>query len=333
MERFVFIAAVTIAVLFGLGAVFGHGHNDGVGFHFDFDDDDGGFSPAPIVATDAGALAATVYAGDKLRIRHIVARVSIAPEDRSDFLIEINSPGGLPMPEVTVDGQEVTIDGRLRGRVSDCVGGGAEVRGYESATPERIPVITIRAPRELVLERSGAGTTEIGASQSLDLDFSGCSSATIGDIAGKLGLDLAGSGSIAVGAVRTLEADVAGSGDLRVAAVAEGANVDMAGSGTVTLASLTGSLSTDSAGSGMLVVEGGAVSVAEVDMAGSGDVTIAAPVETLKVSIIGSGDVEVANTVGDLDAEIAGSGSVVARSVSGNSSSEVFGSGEVRIGQ
>lgn len=333
MERFVFIAAVTIAVLFGLGAMFGSGHNDGVGFHFDFDDEDGGFSPAPIVATDAGALAATPYAGDRLRIRHIVARVTVTPEDRSDFSIEINNPGGLPMPEVLVEGRQITIDGRLRGRVDDCVGGGAEVRGYETATPERLPVITIRAPRDLVVERSGAGTTEIAASQSLDLDFSGCGSATIGDVAGKMGLDLAGSGSIVVGAVQTLEADVAGSGDVRVGAVAEGANVDLAGSGTVTLASLTGSLSTDSAGSGTLTVESGAVSVAEVDMAGSGDVSIAAPVEILKVSIIGSGDVEVANTVGDLDAEIAGSGSVLARAVTGNSSSEVFGSGEVRIGQ
>jgi hypothetical protein len=332
MERFVFIAAVTIAVLFGIGAMFGNGHHDGVGFHFDFDDE-GGFSPAPIVATDAGALAATAYAGDELRIRHIVARVTVTPEDRSDFLIEINSPGGLPLPEVSVDGSQITIDGRLRGRVGDCFDGGARVRGYEDATPERLPVINVRAPRELVLERSGAGTTEVGPTESLDFDFSNCGSATIGDVAGKLGVDLAGSGSITVGAVRTLEADVAGSGDLRVGTIAEGANVDIAGSGTVTLASLTGSLSADSAGSGMLSIEGGAVSVAEIDMAGSGDVNIAAPVETLKASIVGSGDVEVANTVGDLDAEIAGSGSVIARAVTGNSSSEVWGSGEVRIGQ
>lgn len=328
MERFVFITAVTIAILFGIGAVFGGGN------HFSFQIDDEGIGTAPIVETTAGQFAGEALQGSELRLRHLAAHVTITPEDRTDYLIEITSPGGTPMPTVSADEGRVIIDGQLRGRVSRCdESGGAELRGYGTVTNEQMPRITIRAPRALNVSRSGAGTTEIGASQSLDLEVSGCSSVTTADVVDELSVDLAGSANIRAGAARRLSADVAGSGEVFVANVAEGADVDIAGSGSVTIASLNGEFSADGAGSGNVAVQGGAVTLASIDLAGSGDVDIAATVQSLNVSIVGSGDVTVTNTVGELDADIAGSGGVSAQAVTGAIRQEVWGSGEVQVGQ
>ena len=327
MERFVFVVAVTIAVLFGIVAAFG-----GPDFNFHVDIDGGGTSP--VVETTAGRLEPQTYVGDELSLKHLVAFVTITPEDRTDYLIEIDSPGGTPMPTVSADGGRVVIDGRLRGRVSRCNDdGSAELRGYDTITTANVPRVNIRAPRALRVSRSGAGRTEIGATQELSLDLSGCGTVTAADVAGELDLDVAGSGDVHAGAARHLRADVAGSADVTVGAVAEGADVDLAGSGSVAIASLSGEFSADGAGSGNVSVGGGAITVANIDLAGSGDVDIAASVQTLRVSIVGSGDVDVSNTVGDIEADIAGSGGVSARAVTGAVRKEVWGSGDVNVGR
>jgi hypothetical protein len=334
MERFVFVAAITIAIIFGIGAVFG-GPNWS-SFHIDIDDGDGIRGVAPIVEVSPGRADVQTYAGGDLAIRHIAAIVTITPEDRTDITVEIdNTAGKLPMPTVGVEGGRVLIDGQLRGRVRDCdEDGGATVRGYGEGhfAAADLPRITIRAPRSVNLDRTGAGTTEIGATQELRLDISGCSTTTAGDVAGALEMDVAGSGDLRAGSARSLNADIAGSADIVIGAVAEGAEVDIAGSGSVTMASLTGDLNTDGAGSGNVEVQGGSVTTAEVDLAGSGGVTIAAPVQTLNVSIVGSGDVDVNGAVGTIEAEIAGSGSVSAQSVSGDVRKEIWGSGDVHVG-
>lgn len=329
MERFVFVAAVTIAIIFGIGAVFGGSHS----WNFEFDED-GERSRSEVVALVPGRMEAQAFAGDRLRIRSAAANVTIVSEDRADFLIEIdNSAGQAPMPEVSTDDGRVIIDGRLRGRISDCGPETVDLRGYGDVAVADLPRITIRAPRTLQIDRSGAGSTEIGATEALDVDFSGCGDATVGDVAGELTIDLAGSGEITVGAVRSLDIDLAGSGDISVGAVAEGANIDIAGSGTVTIASLSGELQTDSAGSGTVVVQAGAVSAANIDLAGSGDVQIAATVQSLDVNIVGSGDVDVDAQVGEIDAEIAGPGNVRVASVTGAVRQQVWGPGSVTVGQ
>jgi hypothetical protein len=330
MERFVFVAAVTIAIIWGAVAMLGGGRF----IHFSGDwDIDADARMAPLVQVAPGNMASQSYVGAELDLEHLAANVVITTEDRTDFAIEIANPAGrVPMPEVTVEGGRVTIDGQLSRRIERCTNGGADLRDYGSVSAEELPRITIRAPRVLEVDRSGAGSIEIGPTQSLDLDFSSCGSGTVGDVAGALNIDLAGSGQISAGAAQTLSADVAGSGTLSVGAVAQGANVDIAGSGEVRIASLNGDLSSDGAGSGNLSVQGGAINQASIDLAGSGDVDIAASVRSLNASIVGSGNVDVAGEVGDIDADIAGSGNISARSVTGAVRKEVWGSGDVRVG-
>jgi len=334
MERFVFVAAIAIAIMFGAWAAFGGGI--GSSFHVEWDDDDGGRGTAPVIATSPGSMAAEVFPGTELRIRNIAAIVTITPEDRTDFSVEIdNAAGQLPMPTVTADASRLIIDGQLRGRVRDCGDdGSANVRGYGDGEFEasELPRITIRAPRALHVDRSGAGSTDIGATQSLELEVSGCSTTTAADTAGELTLDIAGSGRVITGSALSLDADIAGSADVTTGAIASGASIDIAGSGSVTMASLTGDLNSDGAGSGDVRINGGAITVANIDLAGSGDVDIAATVQDLDVSIVGSGGVNVSAQVGNIDAEIAGSGSVSAPTATGSVRQEVWGSGSVEIG-
>jgi hypothetical protein len=218
MERFIFVAAVTIAIIIGVVATFG-GH---WGPHFSFNIDDvDARGTSPVVAVSPGRAASQAYAGSELRLNDLAARVIITPEDRTDFAIEIdNSAGRVPMPVIRTEGTRVIVDGQLRNRIANCRSDGADLRGYENVSGDQMPLVTIHAPRDLNVHRSGAGTTEIAASQSLDLDFSGCGSATVADVAGDLSLDVAGSGVVRAGAAHKLSADVSGSGEVSVGAVA-----------------------------------------------------------------------------------------------------------------
>lgn len=323
MERFVFVAAVTIAIIWGVVAMFGGGRF----IHWDIDG-----RAAPLVEVAPGNLEAQSFAGDRLNLRYLAAHIVITPEDRDDFLIEVANPAGrTPMPTVSVQSGRVIIDGQLRGRIRRCVDGGADLRDYGAVTAEELPHVIIRAPRTMRVSRSGAGSLEIGPTEELALDFSSCGAATVGDVAGELNVDMAGSGRVQAGGARYVDADLAGSGELRVGTVSAGANVDLAGSGSIHFASLTGDLSADGAGSGSVAISGGSIGVANVDLAGSGGVTIAAPVRRLVVSIVGSGDVDVLGEVGDIEANIAGSGSVTARAITGTIRKDVWGSGDVRV--
>lgn len=328
MERFIFVAAVTIALITGAFYFFG-----GPSWSVNMGDFELGGRTDPVVETAPGRLEPQTYAANGISVRFAAAHVVVTPEDRQDVAIEIDNPGRLPMPEVRLDGGELIVDGRLRRRLGDCSPEGVEVRGYGAIATADLPRVAIRAPRRVDVAIGGASNAEIGAAEAVDAEFTGCGRAQIADVAEALSIELAGSGHVAAGAARSLDADLAGSGAIETGAIGELAEIDIAGSGGVTIAALTGALSLDGAGSGNLAVQGGAVTEADIDLAGSGDVTINAPVERLTVSIVGSGDVDVEGAVGNINAEIAGSGGVRAASVTGSVQKEVWGSGDVVVGQ
>jgi hypothetical protein len=330
MERFVFVAAIVVASIFALGAVFGS-HRDGWGIHFSMDDEDG-MGTAELVQLAPAQLPAQTYQADRIRLRHIAARVVVTPEDRTDVSIEIDNPGGAPTPEISLSDGRLTVDGHLRGRVGECTDEGADLRGYGFVSHDQMPLITIRAPRQLDLAITGAGTAEIGDTQSLELDLNGCADVTAGAVAGEANLDLNGSGDVVIGPSQAAYVDINGAGSARIEAVRGDSDVEVNGSGRVTLAHVTGSFSMESRGSGMVEVLAGEVTEADIELFGSGQVTIGAPIQTLRVNIFGSGDVDAPVAVGDLDADIFGSGDVRVQSVTGTMRQEVRGSGEVRVG-
>jgi hypothetical protein len=324
MERFVFVAAITFAIIFGIVAMAGGGRH----FHFDID---GRTDPVMRVAP-GHAPVQTLAAGDELRFKYLAAHVTVTPEDRQDVSIEITNPGRVPMPTIARDGNDIVVDGHLANRV-DCENeDGADVRGYGRLALADMPQIVIHAPRSLHVEYDGAGVAEIGASQALNLEVSGCGRATAGDVAGALEVAVRGSGGVRAGAAHSLDASVFGSGGSAIGAVADGAEISTFGSGSITVASLTGSLKSRSHGSGGVDVSGGSITNAEFDLFGSGGANVAAPIQHVKVSIHGSGDVSVHGAVGDVDASIFGSGSVHATSITGAVHKDIVGSGDVTTG-
>jgi hypothetical protein len=332
MERFVFVAAIVVASIFAIGAIFG-GHRDGWGIHFNMNDDEGGYGTAELVELAPAQISAQSYQAGSIRLRHIAARVVVTAEDRPDVSIEIDNPGHTPTPQVSLEAGRLTVDGQLRGRLGECSADGVHLRGYAYVSSAQLPLITIRAPRDLDLSFTGAGIAEIGPTQSLDLNVNGCAQANAGDVAGEANLDLNGSGRIVLAGAQRASVDLNGSGEVRVEAARAGADAEVNGSGDITFATLTGPLSIDNRGSGSLNVGGGAVTHAEVELFGSGRVSLNAPIERLNVSIFGSGDVDAPVTVGELDAEIFGSGDVRVQAVSGSMRQESRGSGSVRVGR
>jgi Putative auto-transporter adhesin, head GIN domain len=326
MERAVFYIAIVVAAMFALGALVDgpHVRISGMG--------EFGHHAEPVIEVKPEQIAERAYVAGESSVRHAAVRLVVIPEAREDFAVEIDNPGKLPSPQVSLENGRLVIDGRLRGRVGDC-GDEVEVRGYGDIPIDELPQVRLRTPMNLELRVDSAGPTEIGPSGALDAAFSGCGNAEIGDVAGELKLDLAGGGKLHAGAAQSLDLDSAGSAGATIGAVREGAQVSIAGSGDVAIAALTGALDASTAGSGELEVSGGDVAKADISLAGSGSARIHAPVQKLEVSIVGSGEVDVVGAVGDLDAEIAGSGNVRVSSVTGPVRQRVMGSGQVQIGR
>lgn len=325
MERLVFVGAIVIAAIYALCTFWGP--------NISFGDDHPMGRIDPVMQVAAGNMAPQSYSATEVDVRYAAAMVVVTPEDRADISVEIANPGQLPMPTVEVDGNEVTINGHLRGRIGDCQdGGGARVRGYGEFNGDQLPRITIRTPRNVHYSAGGAVSTQIGSANQVNASFSGCADSTIGDVAGTLDLDVAGSGDVRTGTAQVLNVDIAGNSEVTTGAISQSANIEIAGSGEVTIASLTGSLESEGAGSGNLTIQAGAITNARLEMAGSGEANIAATVQNLEVEIVGSGDVDVTAAVVNVDADIAGSGSVTVKSASGSVRRSIMGSGELNIG-
>lgn len=323
MERFVFITAIVVAVGYAIVAMVSST------VHVDLGD---GVGAAPIVQLAAGNMASRTYQGTELEIKHAAALVTVTPEDRQDYAIEITNPGHAPMPTISVDEGHIVIDGNLRGRIGDCSKDSVDLRGYANVARTDLPHITIHAPRTLNTSFSGAVFGEIGPAQQVEGGFSGCGETTIADVAGTLKVSLAGSGAVHAGAAQGLEANVSGSGDISTAAITGSASANISGSGTITLASLNGSLQNNSSGSAALHIQGGNISTADINLIGSAGAKIDGTVQNLKVSGLGSGDVEVTAAVHDVDADLVGSGDVRVAQVTGAVTRHSVGSGTVVVG-
>lgn len=326
MERAALIFGVILAIFFALYTMADRSTEGGLSFRIaDFEGD-------AIYDAAAGVSAEQVFAEDSVRLADVAAIVQVIPEDRADIAVAIANPGGAPMPEVRIESHDVVIDGRLGGRIDDCLeDGGAVLDGYGSLPRERLPVIVVRTPRAVTLKADGAGIVEIGPAASVDAGISGCGALRVADVAGPLTMAASGSGDVTSAASGETHIRLAGSGAAHLGAVRERLSVALAGSGSVTAASLNGALEVRSAGSGETDVAAGAVTTADITVAGSGDVRIAAPVATLTSRLVGSGDVTVEGAVGSVDANIAGSGDVRVASLTGALNQNAMGSGRVVV--
>jgi len=350
MERFGFILGVAIAAIFAIGALIGVG--DGK-FTFHVGDDEHFIGPVISGAEAAQPGVERTYPASAVILRDAVAVLRIVPEDRADVAVTITGGTKLPALKVGVAGDELVLDGELDRRIRDCrtMNGrlSVGVSNLGRVDQSAMPIITIRTPRDVLVATDGAVISEVGASRSAKLRFSGCGDALVGAVEQALALDVSGSGDVrasdagsadidssgsadlTLGAIGgEMEAELsgsgsltagdvggaarlrlAGSGDLQVGAVKGPLTAKLGGSGGIEVAEAGGDLELAVAGSGDLAVRGGQAGRVKAEIAGSGGISFAGTAESLEASIAGSGDVEVAKVTGKVQKSVAGSGEVL----------------------
>lgn len=155
---------------------------------------------------------------------------------------------------------------------------------------------------------AGGGKANFGRVTDARLSVSGSLDVQTGDVMGFLNIEVAGSGEIRTGSARDTRIEIAGSGEAYVGAVTGRLSVAMAGSGETRVASATGPVDIQIAGSGDVIIDGGRADPFGVSIAGSGNVVFRGEAVNPRIEILGSGDVSVASYSGQLSQSIMGSG-------------------------
>lgn len=266
-----------------------------------------------LLAGLVAGLGGTAQAAE-LEITDAVARVTVAPEARSDIRVEVTrSHPKLPL-QVRNDADGVVVDGNLRRRIVACRGEGETrrvyVRGVGDVAWADLPQIVVRTPKNVIVDADGAVFGSIGRSTSLALRNAGCGDWTLANVEGEARIIQAGSGDTRMGGSGRLKVSVAGSGSLAAADVKGPLDISIAGSGSTDVRSVAGPMEVSVAGSGDVRVQGGRASDMKVSVAGSGDVEFGGVADTLRVRIAGSGDVRAREVKGEVSRSIMGSGRV-----------------------
>lgn len=284
-------------------------------------------SLAALAAVAAGPAAAKD--GPSVELRHVVARVVVIVEDRADIGVEIEQgASGLPAVQVRRRGNDVRIDGGLRGgmfgndSIRNCRSGpetarqpgdgaSVEVRRVGTINMANAPLIVIRTPRAVdVSVESGAVFGAVGrGATSIELGNSGCGDWTVANTDGTLSLSLMGSGDMRAGTSRTLEANIMGSGNINAGATG-GIEANVMGSGDINAVRVDGPVEANIMGSGTITVRGGAVGAVEANIPGSGEINIPGAVASIEANIMGSGDINVGSVNGPVARSIMGSGEI-----------------------
>lgn len=270
-----------------------------------------------LTAASALALVAGAANAATVEVKDAVARVVVIPEDRQDIKVEfLTTNPSLPLQVRSLGGKTI-VDGNLDRKIKNCHGGDGKARVYVAGVGDiaydDMPQVVVRMPKDAKIEAGGAVFGSVGKTASLELSNAGCGDWTVGNVAGKMNINVAGSGDTNTGASGEAMLRVAGSGDVRAQAVNGGLEVSVAGSGDISVTSISGPLT--------------------VKVAGSGDVNIRSGKATeMNASIAGSGNVDFGGVAGSLKAKIAGSGDVHVKSVTGEVSKVIVGSGNVSVG-
>lgn len=287
----------------------------------------------------SAAFADDLPAGPRVVVRGVAAQIQIVPEDRADIVAEVGPVGRLPAIEMRREGQALILDGKLERRIRSCSASfngqpTVTVNGIGRVAAADLPVITIRAPRDVAAKVSNAGATTVGAARNATLIFEGCGDARVGAVTGNLAVDLDGSGDVDFTTVGgRLMARLDGSGDVRGADVGGDAALNLDGSGDIVVQRVGRGLVAELDGSGDITVASvnGATTLS-VD--GSGNILVrAGAAPTLIAQIDGSGNVSFLGEAGDVTAEVDGSGNVRVQRATGSVQKSTDGSGNVSVGR
>lgn len=283
-----------------------------------------------IAALGAGMAAALLSAGSvsaaSVELKHIVAKVAVQPENRSDVVVTVlKTNPKLPVRVRPSLGGVVVVDGgsddwwphMFGGHISHCRvgpdGANVHVAGVGDFRVDELPQILVRVPMAAKIASSGAVIGSMNAAESLDLSVAGCDSWAIGDIRGRLRLDEAGQGRVRTGDLGSAEVNIAGSSTVTTKAILHDYKVSIGGSGDLFSASVGGRIDVSIAGAGNVRINGGHASQLKGSIAGEGELTDEGLADHVAVSVAGHARVHVAHVAGvsgPVDETIAGLGEI-----------------------
>ena len=271
---------------------------------------------AGALATAGGlALAGAATAAPTVEINHAIARVVVSPEPRPDIKVEIlRSNPRLPLRVWSFLGRTY-VDGGFAGwRLRGCRGPVAQpsvlVAGIGEVGPDAMPQLLIHTPMDARVAVGGAVFGQVGRSASLELANAGCGDWQVGNVRGRMTVNVGGSGAVRTGLAGAAVLRLAGSGGITTRDIAGPVDAMNLGSGDIEVASVQGAFKASIAGSGHVKVAGGHASAMLASVAGSGDIALQGVADSLNASVMGSGGVRVLKVTGPVHKAIAGSGDV-----------------------
>jgi hypothetical protein len=143
----------------------------------------------------------------------------------------------------------------------------------------------------------------IGAVKSAKLDISGSLDLTLGDVAGKLDVDVSGSADVKAGSVESADLDISGSGELELKTVRRGLTAEINGSGSVKVEAVNGPVRVDLSGSGEVAIAHGRADPLKVDISGDGEFSFGGEAVNPEVEVSGSGSIQLGSYTGKLKSQ------------------------------
>lgn len=254
-------------------------------------------------AAAAVAASPALAAPPSVRLDHLAARVVVISEDRANVTADVR--GGrtdLPRTVLRVSGSELTVAGGLSdSQLRQCRSskGRMKLGLFHSYAIADLPVVTIHAPRDVVIESNGAISGEIGPSRSVDLRQRRCGEWSIGDVGERLALNLSGLGDVRAGSARKADLRVSGMGDVHIRSTSA-LNAELSGLGDLVVDDASGPVEAELSGMGDIRIRGGHVTTLKLTQSGMGDISFHGVADSLDASSSGMGGIDVAKVTGEV---------------------------------
>lgn len=264
---------------------------------------------AALLIVGLAAAAPAAASAAELVVDGAMARVVVIPEARSDLLVDVVQARD---PALTVQVQRSADRVRLASNLvaRTCTGDSRGPEGWRRmrvrftngrwANMADAPVITIRAPRDLVVSGRGPVSGEIGALRNLNIRYTGCGTWRAGDVAGRF--EAAASDGAAIRA-RNI-----GSGLLRAhsggaVAIDTSRDLDVRASdgGAVSVDTASGRTRVAANGGGAVSIRGGRARQLDIDADGGAAVSYGGHAGAVNASADGGAVVSIASADGPVN--------------------------------
>jgi hypothetical protein len=244
----------------------------------------------------------------------LVARVTVIPEVRSDFAVEVRAgSGGLPDVSVSEEGGRALLTSGVE--VGACVGSGDRMQvGLRDGTRAEMsdaPEVIIHAPLTFSVSGANSGLIgQIGPAEDLAITQSGCVFWDVADVAGRLRVNLSAGARLTAGASdSTLLGASAG------AAISTGAVSDLvaeaSAGGMIRVASASGSAEANAASGGSIEIKGGETTTLRAEASSGARIVHRGKVESLWADASVGGEVEVSEVENVVSRSVSIGGRVV----------------------